>query len=155
ETLLSEQTASSAGRSATYTPLEGQRYVWKRGQEVTETWVGTKTSEEWFGFIPGIEGGYDDVTYTPGGAPVDLPDGQYVDGGWQSYGSICVREDHSINGRVGGGQQQVSVCEGFDVYGWWVGKTLYAGQDTYKCGSQGMYAHSVVADYDIPNEFIG
>ncbi len=153
--LLTQQTASSAGRKATYNPVNNIRYVWKRGQDFTETWVGRKEESSWFDIFPGDTDEYDTYTKVADGDAVDLPDGQYVDRSSQGHNYEFTSKEYQTSSPKRVDHQEWSECNSFNLLGWCVGERTYYVKDTYKQGSQKIYTHSVMADHAIPIEFIG
>jgi hypothetical protein len=77
---------SQAGRTSTYDPAPGLRYVWMRGQDFVETYVGTseQTSTFW-GALPISSDQYDSWKQTATGEPRDLPDGVFTDKNGQTH----------------------------------------------------------------------
>ena len=157
DTLISESTA--VGRTASYSPVSGLRYVWKRGQSFTETWVGITTRSEWFDLFPGDDPqtSYDRVEVIARGEPRPLPDGQFTvrDPGSAGYAYTFTRDEWEEGEWVLVNREKWSTCSFITIFGWCVGEREYTVKDTYHQGRQAVYTHSIRADYPIAIEFIG
>ncbi|NMB45607.1 MAG: DUF2345 domain-containing protein, partial [Firmicutes bacterium] len=145
--------ASQAGRTFTYNPASGLRYVWMRGQDCMETYVGISEQKSTFwGALPISHDQYNTWEKTATGALRDLPAGVFTDRSGQTH-----NYEYYFRNYVTSGLKRVS-REEWVTYHWAdiiKSTPTYHLRDTWKQGSQDIHVHSLKADHSIPVEFIG
>lgn len=143
--------SNTAGRSGTYNPTSGLRYVWQTGRDFMSTWVGERSSTAFWG-IPAGTGGYDSFNRTATGSERPLPNGEFT---IIQHGNPIfdwTTREYSTGPLTFSGRKEWSECN-FHLI--WCHSRTYYVRDTWKQGSMEVYTRALKADHPIPVEFIG
>jgi len=145
--------STTSGRSSSYNPVTGERYVWTTGQEsiVEETYTKSKNSFWGMDFLVPDENDYDKTSRNLSSSP--LMEGEYVD-----LGNTSDTHTYSYDYT---GPVEISKIKTYDQrwtehHGWWIFSTTeYHHKLIYETGYKDFHTHSIKADYPIAINFIG
>jgi len=144
-----------AAREASYSPVEGKRYVWVTGQEFTEIYKGTKTTSAWFEVFDPSTAHYDTWERIADTDERLLKDGEYSTIRTSPYHYTYEATEVELSQPERVDSQSQAHCSGIWVFGKCAGKVERTYTDTWKQGLIRYTTRSVKADYPLRISFIG